>query len=191
QQIIDKQRQFFYTNETKDIQFRKRQLKQFRQMLENYESDIYEALKADLNKSKQEAFLTEVGLLYTEIDFALKHLSHWMKKEAVPAPLTHQGTATHIIKAPFHVALVIAPWNYPIHLSFLPVISALAAGNTAVLKPSVFSPHVSELINKMVTEYFDANYFTVIEGEKETSEALLEKRFDYIFFTGSTPVGKI
>lgn len=191
QQIIDQQRQFFYTNETKDIQFRKRQLKQFRQMLENYESDIYEALKADLNKSKQEAFLTEVGLLYTEIDFALKHLSHWMKKEAVPAPLTHKGTSSYIIKEPFGVALVIAPWNYPIQLSFLPVISALAAGNTAVLKPSEFAPHVSELINKMVTEYFDANYFTVIEGEKETSEALLEKRFDYIFFTGSTPVGKI
>src|SRR5699024_4068423 len=111
--------------ETKDIQFRKRQLKQFRQMLENYESDIYEALKADLNKSKQEAFLTEVGLLYTEIDFALKHLSHWMKKEAVPASVTHKGTSSYIIKEPFGVALVIALWNYPIQLSFLPVFSAL------------------------------------------------------------------
>src|SRR5699024_11199503 len=150
--------QFFYTNETKDIQFRKRQLKQFRQMLENYESDIYEALKADLNKSKQEAFLTEVGLLYTEIDFALKHLSHWMKKEAVPAPRAHKGTSSHISRVPLGAARVIAPRNYPIQLSLLPVISALAAGNTAVLTPSEFAPHVSELINKMVTEYFDANY---------------------------------
>src|SRR5699024_2176121 len=105
--------------------------------------------------------------------------------------LTDKGTSSYIIKEPFGVALVIAPWNYPILLSFLPVISALAAGNTAVLKPSEFAPHVSELINKMVTENFDANYFTVIEGEKKTSEALLEKRFDYIFFTVSTPVGKI
>src|SRR5699024_11307270 len=94
-------------------------------------------------------------------------------------------------EARFCVAIVISPRNYPIILSFLPVNSAIAAGNTAVLKPSEFAPHVSELINKMVTKYFDANYFTVIEGEKETSEALLEKRFDYIFFTGSTPVGKI
>src|SRR5699024_11270726 len=108
--------------------------------------------------TKQESFLTEVRQLYTEIDFALKQLSNWMKKEAVPAHLTHKGTSSYIIKEPFGVALVIAPWNYPIQLSFLPVISALAAGNTAVLKPSEFAPHVSELINKMVTEYFDANY---------------------------------
>src|SRR5699024_2598099 len=141
--------------------------------------------------SKQEAFLTEVGLLYTEIDLALNHLSHWMKKEAVPAPLTDKGTSSYIIKEPFGLALVIQPWNYPIQLSILQVISALSAGSTALLKPSEFAPDVSELINKMVTEYFDANYITVIEGEKETSEALLEKRFDYIFFTGSTPVGKI
>lgn len=191
QQTIDQQRHFFYTGETMDFRFRKQQLLQFRQMLQSHEDDIYEALKADLNKSKQEAFLTEIGLLYTEIDFTLQHLSRWMKHEEVPAPLTHKGTSSHIMREPYGVALVIAPWNYPVQLAFLPVLSALAAGNTVVLKPSELAPYTSELINKMVSAYFDPNYFTVIEGAKETSESLLQKRFDYIFFTGSTAVGKI
>src|SRR5699024_8342909 len=150
---------------------------------------IYEALNGVLSTSRQEAFFTAVGLFDTEIDFALIDLSGCMKTVAVPGALTHTEASSYIIKEPVGVALVIAPENYAIQLSFVPFISALAARNTAVLKPSEFAPHVSELINKMVTEYFDANYFTVIEGEKETSEALLEKRFDYIFFTGSTPVG--
>src|SRR5690625_3430920 len=138
-------------------------------MLVKNESKIYTALKNDLNKSKHEALTTELGILYTEINFCLKHLKDWMKDELVDAPLTHKGTKNYIKHEPYGATLIIAPWNYPIQLALAPVIGAIAAGNTVVLKPSELTPHTSKVIKQMVEETFDKDFFTVVEWDKEDS----------------------
>src|SRR5690625_3095349 len=189
--LVEKQKEYFYSGATKSYSFRKKQLEKLYKMLLKNERKMYEALKNDLNKSKHEALTTELGILFAEIQFSLKHLKDWMKDKQVKAPLTHKGTSNYIIYEPYGTILIIAPWNYPLQLAFAPVIGAIAAGNTVVLKPSELTPHTSKLINQMVDETFDSNYFTVVEGGKDVSEQLLDQRFDYIFFTGSTAVGKI
>lgn len=189
--LIEKQKEYFYSGATKPYSFRKKQLEKLQKMLAKNEHKIYEVLKKDLNKSKHEALTTELGILFTEIHFSLKHLKNWMKDEQVEAPLTHKGTSNYIMYEPYGATLIIAPWNYPIQLALAPVIGAIAAGNTVVLKPSELTPHTSKLIKQMVDETFDSDYFAVVEGDKDVSEQLLDQRFDYIFFTGSTAVGKI
>ena len=189
--IVDQQRTFFNTGKTKEYEFRKNQIKRINKMIQSYENEFYHALKSDLNKSEHEAFTTEIGILYAEIDFTLKHLKSWMADEQVPSPVTHTGAKSFIHKEPYGTVLVIAPWNYPVQLALLPVISAIAAGNTVVLKPSELAPHTARLLSKLVNQYFDDAFFTVVEGGIDESNALLEERFDYIFFTGSPEVGKI
>lgn len=191
EQIVQKQRHFFYTGATKSYAFRMEQLKKLRKMLTTYEKDMYQVLKTDLNKSTHEALITELGILYTEIDFALKYLAQWMKDEKVPTPLTHKGTTNYIQREPYGVTLIIAPWNYPIQLAIAPMIGAIAAGNTVVLKPSELTRATSSLLREMFHQTFDSAFITVVEGDKTVSESLLKQRFDYIFFTGSTAVGKI
>src|SRR5690625_5679445 len=142
-------------------------------MLKRYEDDIYQALRADLNKSKHEALITELVILYTEIDFTLKHLKSWMEKQQVDAPFTHTGTKNAIIYKPYGTVLIIAPWNYPIQLAIAPMIGAIAAGNTIVLKPSEHSVHTSKLLAKMCQATFDPSFITVVEGAQEASEKLL------------------
>lgn len=189
--LVQKQREYFYSGVTRPYSFRVEQLKKLRSMIKRYEQEIYRVLKADLNKSQHEAFITEIGILYSEIDFTLKHLKDWMKDEEVPVPLTHKGTKSFIRHEPYGVVLNISPWNYPIQLSLMPAIGAIAAGNTVIIKPSELAIHSSKLLNEMITNTFDSQYITVIEGDKETTANLLEQKFDYIFFTGSTRVGKI
>jgi aldehyde dehydrogenase (NAD+) len=189
--LIEKQREYFFSGATRPYSFRVEQLKKLRSMIKQYEADIFHVLKADLNKSEHEAFTTEIGILYNEIDFMLKHLKDWMKDEEVPAPLTHKGTKSFLTHEPYGVVLNISPWNYPIQLSLMPVIGAIAAGNTVIIKPSELAIHSSKLINEMITQTFDSQYITVIEGGKETTEKLLNEKLDYIFFTGSTHVGKL
>lgn len=189
--IIEKQKAYFYTGATKSYNFRKKQLQKLKMMLNDYEDDIYDVLRQDLSKSKHETLTTELGILYTEIDFALKHLQTWMKKHRVEAPFTHTGTKNDIIYEPYGTVLIIAPWNYPIQLAIAPIIGAIAAGNTVVLKPSEHAEHTSKLLKKMFETMFDSKFITVVEGAKEESELLLKQRFDYIFFTGSSHVGKI
>lgn len=189
--IVEKQRHYFHSGVTKDYAFRMKQLKTLRTMLTDNEDAMYEALQLDLNKSKHEALITELGILYTEIDFAMKHLQDWMKDEKVPAPITHKGTSNYIRREPYGVTLIIAPWNYPIQLAIAPMIGAIAAGNTIILKPSELTPQTSSLLFDMLTNTFEEEYITVFEGDKTVVNTLLENRFDYIFFTGSTAVGKI
>ncbi|MDY0396502.1 aldehyde dehydrogenase [Virgibacillus halophilus] len=143
-----------------------------------------------MNKSRQESLTTEIGFLYAEIDMAAKNLRNWMKSEKVSTPITHKGTANYIVKEPYGVTLVISPWNYPLQLAIAPVIGAIAAGNTTVLKPSEYSPATSACLAEIISEAFDPAFFCAVLGEKETSEALLKEKFDYIFFTGSSTVGK-
>src|SRR5699024_9100856 len=189
--IVNRQRSFFHTGKTLEPAFRKEQLTSLKDMLKVYEQEIYHALKNDLNKSEYEAFTTELGFLYTEIDFALKHLKDWVKLEKVETPLTHKGSKSYIWKEPYGVTLIMAPWNYPLHLAIAPAIGAIAAGNTVVLKPSEFTQSTSAILADMIQSTFDAYYFNVVEGAKDVSRQLLEQRWDYIFFTGSTNVGKI
>lgn len=189
--LVNRQREFFLTGETLDYKFRKRQLSKMKNMLEKYEEDLYHALKNDLNKSEYEAFTTELGFLHTEINFALKHLKDWMQPKKVETPVTHKGSKSFIRKEPYGVTLIIAPWNYPLHLAIAPAIGAIAAGNTVVLKPSEFTQSTSAILADMIRNTFDESYFTVVEGAKDISQQLLEQRWDYIFFTGSTKVGRI
>ncbi len=191
EKLVKSQRDFFHNGKTLDYSFRKNQLKALKRMLKNYEQEIYRALKDDLNKSEHETLTTELGFLYSEIDFAIKQLKEWMEPEKADAPITHKGTSNYIYKEPYGVTLVIAPWNYPLQLAIGPAIGAIAAGNTVVLKPSEFTQATSSLLAEIVGDTFDRTFFTVVEGAKETSQQLLEQQFDYIFFTGSSAVGKI
>lgn len=160
-------------------------------MLKEHEKELYQALADDLNKSEDEAYMTELGFLYVEIDLAIKSLKEWMEEEQVHTPLTHKGSKGYIYKEPYGVALIIAPWNYPLQLALGPVIGAIAAGNCVVIKPSEFSKATSSIISQMIQATFESSYITVIEGAKEESEHLLKQYFNYIFFTGSTKIGKI
>lgn len=189
--LFQNQKVFFRNGKTLDYKFRKDQLQQLKQMLQKHESEIYMALKKDLNKSEQEAFTTEIGFLYLEIDHAIKNLKNWMQEEEVNTPITHTGTSSYIYKVPYGVTLVIAPWNYPLQLSLAPTIGAIAAGNCVVIKPSEHAPATSALLKKMIDSTFEQAYITVIEGEKQVSQLLSKQPFDYIFFTGSTEVGKL
>ncbi|HLR71666.1 MAG TPA: aldehyde dehydrogenase family protein, partial [Pseudogracilibacillus sp.] len=181
--IVNKQRKYYFSGATRPYSFRIEQLKKFQDMLNRYEKDIYRVLKADLNKSKHETITTELGILHTEIDFTLKNLKEWMEDEEVPAPLSHKGSNSYITYEPYGVTLIISPWNYPLQLALAPAIGALAAGNTIVLKPSEIAVHTSNLVQKMISTTFEPEVFTVVEGAVETTNALLEERFDYIFFT--------
>ncbi|MDV2580896.1 aldehyde dehydrogenase [Alkalibacillus haloalkaliphilus] len=190
QELVSKQKALFKAGKTMTHTFRNHQLQKLKDMLKRNESNIYDALKRDLNKSSYEVLMTELGFLYNEIDETMKYLRGWMTPEKVKSPTTHKGAKSYIYKQPYGVTLIISPWNYPLHLALAPLIGAIAGGNTAVIKPSEFTSHTSQLIEKMVKETFEAKYISVVQGEKEVSEALLDEPFDYIFFTGSTQVGK-
>lgn len=188
--VVETQRQFFDYN-ILDYEFRIKQLKKLREMLIHYEEEIYQALREDLNKSRFETLTTELGVLYTEIDFALKHLKDWMKPEKVKTPITHKGTKNYIYKEPYGVTLIISAWNYPLQLAIAPVVGSIAAGNTAIIKPSENAKATSRLLKNMIEATFSKKHLAVIEGDKETTQALLNESFDYIFFTGSAKIGKI
>lgn len=189
--IVKNQRTYFNKRETLDYSFRKKQLLKLKNMLKKHEKEIYQALADDLNKSKDETYMTELGFLYVEIDLAIKNLKDWMEVEQVHTPLTHKGSKSYIYKEPYGVTLVIVPWNYPLQLAISPVIGAIAAGNCVIIKPSEFSRATSRIIADMFQATFESNYMTVVEGAKKESQELLKQQFDYIFFTGSTNVGKI
>ncbi|WP_235822185.1 aldehyde dehydrogenase [Gottfriedia luciferensis] len=188
---ISAQRKFFQSGATKSYQFRIRQLDKLYKVISENEKLILEAVKKDLNKSVFEGFFGDVALILHEISFVKKHLSKWMKPEAVRTPITHFGSSCKIFHEPYGVNLIISPWNYPFQLSFIPLIGAIAGGNTAVVKPSELSPNSSALIARLIKETFSNEYVICIEGGIEVSNALLNKQFDHIFFTGSVPVGKI
>ncbi|MFS0902360.1 aldehyde dehydrogenase [Priestia aryabhattai] len=191
QELTKKQLSFFRSGKTKNVVFRMETLKKLRELVVRHEDDILKAVKADLNKPEFEAKRAEVGLVLSEIDFALNNLVEWAAPKEVETPSTHAGAKSYIYQDPYGLALVVAPWNYPFQLAVSPLVGAIAAGNCVVLKPSELTPHTSSLLAAMINENFSEEYMTVVEGEVETSTALLKENFDYIFFTGSTMVGKI
>ncbi|BAY27268.1 aldehyde dehydrogenase [Calothrix sp. NIES-2100] len=188
--IIRKQREFFQTGKTKDVAFRIAQLKILKQAILENEQEIVQALKADLNKAEFEAYATEI-LVTKEIDYAIKHIKDWTKAQKAAVPIEFFQYSAKIYSEPLGVVLIIGPWNYPFNLIIAPLVGAIAAGNCTFLKPSELAPHTSNFLAGMIPKYFDPAYIAVVEGGVETSQNLLAEKFDYIFFTGGTSVGRI
>ncbi|MGG0719727.1 aldehyde dehydrogenase [Robertmurraya massiliosenegalensis] len=189
--LLLKQRAYFHTGETKDLSFRIEALQKLGNAIREGEQKLIQSLKDDLNKSEFDAYSTEIGIVLEEIRFTLKNLRRWAKPRKVKTPFTHIGSKSYIYPEPYGVTLIIAPWNYPFQLAIAPLIGAIAAGNCAILKPSELTPRTSEVLAELMKRHFPKEYITVVEGGIETSEALLNENFDYIFFTGSVGVGKI
>lgn len=190
-QLVSEQRTFFNTGQTKNVEYRIHALQQLRAGIEKYQQRILDALRADLNKSEAEAYGSEIRIVLGELDFALENLAEWATPKSVPTAAAIPDGVSTIYAEPYGVALIIAPWNYPFQLAFGPLIGAIAAGNCAVIKPSELTPTVSRLIYDLIQDVFPREYIAVMEGEVETSTELLNEHFDYIFFTGSTGVGRI
>lgn len=190
EEIVNKQRTYFLSGKTLDIDFRISNLKKLYNMIKKYENQLYEALYLDLNKSDYESYMCEIGLTLSEITYMLKHIRKFTKKQTVKTPLSQFHAFSYSINSPYGNTLIIAPWNYPFLLSIEPLVDSIAAGNTAIIKPSEYSIHTSEVMEKMIKECFDEEYVCVINGDANTSQKLLQQKFDFIFFTGSTTIGK-
>lgn len=191
EKTVEAQRAYFLKGETKSYEFRLQALKKLHEAIEKNEPLINKALKSDLNKSGFESFMTEIGMTQSELCYAIKHLKSWMKVKRVSTPLANFHARSFVLSEPFGVALIMSPWNYPFMLCMDPLIGAIAAGNCTILKPSNYSPATSAVISKIIRENFSPEYITVVEGGREQNSALLDQRFDYIFFTGGVTVGKI
>lgn len=190
-EILEKQRVFFGTHRTKNVEFRIEQLKGLKAAILAYEGKITEALYNDLHKSEAEAYSTEIGLCLREISYNTKHLKSWVKPLKVRSPIFFPLSKSFVLYEPYGIVFVIAPWNYPFQVVVTPLIGAIAAGNCAVLKPSELSPSTSQVIQDMIEEYFQEDYICVVQGDADVAQKLLEQRFDYILYTGSGFVGKI
>lgn len=166
-------------------------MEKLRDLIQNNEDAIIEALHQDLGKHEFEAYTTEVGFVMTEIDEALGHLRKWMKPKKVGTPPFLQVASSRVQPEPYGNTLIIAPWNYPMQLLCAPLVGAIAAGNTAIVKPSELAPHTAALMARLLNASFDAGYIRVVEGAVQETQWLLSHKFDFIFFTGSTNVGKI
>lgn len=191
QSIVNNQRAYFKRLETRDIAFRKARLKTLKRAIQAYESRFYEAIAQDFSKSVFDTFTTELAMVYHDIDYYLKHLKHLAKPQKVATNMVNMPGRSRVYPEPLGCCLIIGAWNYPYQLSLSPAIAALAAANTVVLKPSELAPKSAAVMAQMVSEYFDADYFTVVEGGVDETTALLQCRFDKLFFTGSSKVGKI
>lgn len=190
QEIVEKQRKFFNKGETVSYNFRKNALIKLKSTILKYENEIKDALLKDLGKSSTESYMCEIGMVLSELSYAIKHLKSWMKKKKVKTPLAQFHSKSFTISEPLGVVLVMSPWNYPFMLAFDPIVGALSAGNCVVVKPASYAKNTSLVIKKILGECFNEEYVAVVLGGREENAALLEQKFDYIFFTGSVNVGK-
>ena len=189
-QLLDKQRQYFYSGATLDLDFRISALKRLRASIRKHEDQIHAALKKDLGKSNFESYMCETGLVLSEITHMLKNIRSYAKEQTVPTPLAQFHSHSFRKPSPYGVVLIMSPWNYPFLLSIEPLIDALAAGNTVILKPSAYSPATTTLIQTLVQECFKPELVSVVTGGRDENTNLLNQHFDYIFFTGSQHVGR-
>ena len=189
--LAEGQRAFFATGYTREISFRKQQLKALRSALQKWEKPLCDALWTDLHKSYEEAFMTEIGLVFGEISDALKHVGKWARRRKCPTPITGIPSRSYIIREPLGCALIVSPWNYPVQLLLSPLVGAIAAGCTAILKPSPYVPNVSAALQQMIEETFEPGYIAIVQGNREVNTALFGTRFDLVFFTGSPALGKV
>jgi acyl-CoA reductase-like NAD-dependent aldehyde dehydrogenase len=189
--LIDEQREYFHSGRTRDVGFRIEMLKKLRRLIVDNEGAIMEALNKDLGKSDFEAYGTEVGFVLAELDHTLKYIKKWAKPKKVGTSMFHAIGSSHVYNDPYGVVLIVGPWNYPFQLVIAPLIGAIAAGNCSVVKPSEIAENTGRLVERLINEYFDSGYIRAVFGGIEQSKALLEEKFDYIFFTGGTAIGKI
>jgi aldehyde dehydrogenase (NAD+) len=190
EQIVKKQRDFFYTGKTLPLNYRIEQLKLLYDTIKKYEVDIALALKSDLGKSSFESYMCEIGLVLSEITYMLKNIRKFAAKHKVPTPLSQYDAVSYKQACPYGNVLIMSPWNYPFLLTLDPLVDAMAAGNTAIVKPSAYSSATSQVIKKIVEECFPPEYVAVITGGRAENTSLLQQKFDFIFFTGSQSVGK-
>lgn len=189
--LVDNQKSFFQTEETKSLAFRKSMLLRLKSELIKYEQHIIDALFADFKKPKFESILSETGIVLSELDLTLKKLNNWAKPKRVFPSLLNFPSTDKIYYEPYGTVLVISPWNYPYQLAFLPIIGAIAAGNTVVLNPSELTPNTSQVIESIIKTVFREDYVAIVQGDASIAQELLKQQWDYIFFTGSVNVGKI
>ena len=190
QALVNAQRAWFNTGATLPLSARKAALKRLRTAIKAREADINAALKADLNKSPTESYMCEVGLTLSELSFVEKHLPGWMGDRPHLTPLAQFPARSFTVREPYGVALIMSPWNYPFLLTMEPLIGAIAAGNCAVVKPSAYSPAASAVIRDILADCFPPEFVSVVEGGRAENQALLDQKFDCIFFTGGVEVGK-
>lgn len=188
--IAKEQKEFFAGNTTLDIKFRKEQLKKLKDAMVKWEKPLCEALMIDLHKSYEEALLTELSIVTGEIKNHIAHIRSWAKSRSKATPLKMMPSCSRVVSEPLGNALIISPWNYPVQLLLNPLVGAISAGCTAILKPSPYVPNVSKVIEEMIAATFDRKYIAVVQGNRDVNTALLEKRFDIIFFTGSPELGR-
>ena len=188
--ILEKQRKYYKSGVTIPVKFRIEQLKRLRSVVKKYETEINDALKSDLGKSHYEGFMCETGLVMSEITYMINHTKKFAKRKTVATPLTNFASHSFKQPVPYGNTLIMSPWNYPFLLTIDPLADAIAAGNTAIVKPSAYSPATSKIIEKIITECFDPEYVAIVTGGRAENTALLEQKFDFVFFTGSQAVGK-
>lgn len=188
--ILKQQKRFFSSGKTLSVDFRLNYLKKLKKVIKLKEKDIFSALYLDLGKSETESYMCEVGLTVDEISYFLKNLKKFSKDKVVKTPITNFHSKSIIKSVPWGNVLVISPWNYPFLLTMEPLVEAIAAGNTVILKPSAYSPATSKIVKEIIEEVFPSDYVAVVTGGREENKTLLSLKFDYIFFTGSQNVGK-
>ncbi len=189
--IVDRQKDFFKSGKTKDVSFRKASMIRLREELVKREKDTAKAMYDDFRKPEFESVMTETGIVLGELNLAIRKLDSWSKSRWVRQVLVNFPSTNRVYKEPYGTVLIIAPWNYPFQLVFSPLIGAIAAGNTVVIKPSEHSANTSKVVSEIIAAVFDPGHVTVVEGKVEVAARLLRERWDYIFFTGSIAVGKI
>lgn len=190
QTILQRQRDYFSTGATLPVEYRIAALKKLKTALTDEESRIAKALQTDLGKSPEESYLCEIGMVISEISHMLRHIRKFSKEQRVATPLAQFPSRSYRKPSPYGTVLIMSPWNYPLLLTLGPLVDALAAGNTAVIKPSAYSPATSKLLSELLGSLFPQEYVAVVTGGREENAILLEQKFDYIFFTGSKAVGQ-
>lgn len=191
EELVKSQKEFYNTQVTNNVNYRIEKLKKLKNIIKEKQDKICEALKKDLEKSSTESYMSEIGMVLEDLSYIIKHTKKWSKRKYVPTPLSQFPAVSFRQAMSYGVVLIVSPWNYPFLLTMQPLSGAIAAGNCAIIKPSEYSPNISNIIKEIIEEVFEKEYVSVVLGEKEVAEELLKQNTDYIFFTGSTRVGKI
>ena len=191
EELVRKQRAFFATGTTRDIDWRRHQLKQFQEGLKKWEKPLCDALWKDLHKSYEEAYMTEIGLVYGEIREAAAKVGRWSRKRRKPTSLAVLPSSSYIVREPLGSTLILSPWNYPVQLLLNPLVGAIAAGCTAILKPSPYVPNVSKVLEEMIADTFEEDFVALVQGNRAVNGELFKHRYDLVFLTGSPSLGRI
>ncbi len=188
--LVKLQREYFNTGATLPVKIRIEKLKKLYLEIEKREDDILSALKRDLGKSDFEGFMCEVGMTYSELSYMIKHTKKWAKPKKVKTPISQFKSKSYMLKVPYGNTLIMSPWNYPFLLTLDPLVNAVAAGNTAIVKPSAYSPATADIVEEIIKAVFEPEYVSIVRGGREENKSLLDEKFDFVFFTGSTNVGR-